>query len=446
MPARLTTADPDFERLFAAVLESKREAAADVGDGVARIIADVRARGDAALVDYAARFDRIALTARTLAVTPEEVAAAAATVDVETRAALSSAAQRIEDFHRRQRPVDDRYTDADGVELGLRWTPLASVGVYVPGGLAAYPSTVLMTVVPARVAGVERVVMTVPTPDGKLNGLVMCAAEMCGVTEIYRIGGAQAIAALAFGTATVRPVDKIVGPGNAYVAAAKRQVYGTVGIDTIAGPSEILVVADRDNDPDWIAADLLSQAEHDASAQAILLTDDPAFADDVERAVERTLTRLERRSIAAESWRSFGTIIQVASFDEAPSLIDRIAPEHLEIATADPDGLAARVRNAGAMFLGRHTPEAVGDYVAGPSHVLPTARSARFSSGLGVADFMKRTSVMRCDSASLAAIAPAVVRLADAEGFGAHAHSVRIRLAGASAAASVSRPPRGGTT
>ncbi|HZS83407.1 MAG TPA: histidinol dehydrogenase [Stellaceae bacterium] len=428
MPRRLATSDPGFAEAFAALLAAKREAAADVDSAAAAIIEQVRARGDAALIDCTKRFDRLDVTAAGLRVPAEEIAAAARSCDAATLAALRLAADRIEAYHRRQLPQDFDFTDAAGVRLGSRWTAIAAVGLYVPGGLAAYPSSVLMNAIPAKVAGVERLVMTVPAPEGQLNPLVLAAAALAGIDEVYRIGGAQAIAALAYGTPTIAPVLKIVGPGNAYVAAAKRRVFGTVGIDMIAGPSEILVLADRDNDPAWIAADLLSQAEHDAAAQAILVTDDAGFAAAVLAAVTAHLARLPRAAIAGASWEEHGAVILVRDWDEALPLIDRIAPEHLELAVADAETLAARVRNAGAVFLGRHTPEAIGDYVAGTNHVLPTARSARFSSGLGVIDFMKRTSLVRCDQAALAAIGPAAVRLAEAEGFGAHALSVAIRL------------------
>lgn len=434
MPARLDARDADFPAAFDRLLHAKRETAEDVNAAVAAVLADVRARGDAAVIEYTRRWDRVTLTPATLRITADEVEAALAACDARTLDALRLAAARIEDFHRRQLPDAMDYTDAAGVRLGARWTPVGAVGLYVPGGTAAYPSSVLMNAVPARVAGVPRVAMVVPTPDGKLNPLVLAAARISGITEIYRIGGAQAVAALAYGTETIAPVDKITGPGNAYVAAAKRQVFGTVGIDMIAGPSEILVVADAANDPAWIAADLLSQAEHDVSAQSILITDDADFADAVARAVDVHLQRLPRTEIAGASWRDHGAVIVVDSLDAAVPLVDRLAPEHLELAVADPDRLAARIRNAGAIFLGRHTPEAIGDYVAGPNHVLPTARSARFSSGLNVLDFMKRTTLVGCDPASLAAIGPAAVALAEAEGLDAHALSVSIRLgAGASA-------------
>ena len=430
MPIHLDTRDPRFEPAFRALLAAKREGAGDVDAAVAAIIDDVAQRGDMALIDYTRRFDRIELRPQTLRLSPEEIADIAKTAPADTIAALRLAGERIESFHRRQLPEIIDFTDTAGVRLGLRWGPVAAAGLYVPGGTAAYPSSVLMNAIPAKVAGVERLVMTVPAPDGMLNPLVMAAAQLVGVDEVYRVGGAQAIAALAYGTETIAPVDKIVGPGNAYVAAAKRRVFGRVGIDMIAGPSEILVVADRRNDPVWIAADLLSQAEHDTAAQAILVADDPAFAAEVERAVERHLQRLPRAAIARASWEANGAIILVADWEEALPLIDRIAPEHLELAVEDADGLAAKVRHAGAIFLGRHTPEAVGDYIAGPNHVLPTARSARFASGLGVLDFMKRTTVVGCTPASLEALAPAAIRLAQAEGLDAHALSLSLRIDG----------------
>ena len=428
MPLRLGTRDPGFEAAFAAFLATKREVSADVDAEVAAILADVRGRGDVAVLEYTKRFDRLELTPETMRVPAEEIAAAAETCNQDTIAALRLAAERIRAFHEKQLPADIAYTDEAGVKLGQRWSPINNVGLYVPGGTAAYPSSVLMNALPASVAGVARRVMVVPTPDGALNPLVLAAADLAGVTEIYRIGGAQAVAALAYGTDTIAPVDKVVGPGNAWVAAAKRQVFGAVGIDMIAGPSEILVVADAASDTDWIAMDLLSQAEHDEAAQAILITDDAGFADAVEAAVAKHLQALERADIAGASWRDFGAVIVVDSLADAPALVDRIAPEHLELAVDDPQTLADAVRNAGAIFLGRHTPEAIGDYVAGPNHVLPTARSARFSSGLGVLDFMKRTTIVSCDGKSLAEIGPAAVMLADAEGLGAHARSVAMRL------------------
>ncbi len=428
MPLRLATRSPGFAREFAALVEAKREAEADVDAAAAAILAEVKARGDAAVIDYTKRFDRVELTPATLRIPPGDIAAAAKSCPEATLAALHLAAERIEAYHRRQLPEDFSYADAAGVRLGARWRPLEAVGLYVPGGTAAYPSSVLMNAIPAKVAGVERLVMVVPTPQGALNPLVLAAAALVGVDEIYRIGGAQAVGALAYGTASIAAVDKIVGPGNAYVAAAKRRVFGRVGIDMIAGPSEILVVADGRNDPAWIAADLLSQAEHDTAAQSILITDDEAFAEAAAKAVETQLAVLPRREIAGEAWRAHGAIITVAAWDEAVPLVDRLAPEHLELALDDAEGFAGRVRNAGAIFLGRYTPEAVGDYVGGPNHVLPTARSARFSSGLGVLDFMKRTSLLACDAESLRAIGPAAVTLARAEGLEAHALSIAIRL------------------
>jgi len=428
MPLRLATQDPGFDAAFATLLATKREVQAEVGAVVADIIADVRKRGDAAVLDYTRRFDRFDLTADTMRVAESEIDAATRDCDPALLDALSHAAARIEAFHAKQIPGELNYTDDDGVRLGMRWTAVESVGLYVPGGTAAYPSSVLMTAIPARVAGVERIAMVAPTPGGSANPLVLAAAKLAGVTEIYRIGGAQAVAALAYGTRSLPAVVKIVGPGNAYVAAAKRQVFGQVGIDMIAGPSEILVVADRDNDPDWIAADLLSQAEHDEAAQAILICDDSGFADAVAMAVDAALPSLDRSAIAAASWRDNGAVIVVDDLADAAALIDRIAPEHLELAIAEPDAMASRVRNAGAIFLGRYTPEAIGDYVGGPNHVLPTARSARFSSGLGVTDFMKRTTVIGCDPDSLAKIGPTAIALAGAEGLGAHARSIAIRL------------------
>uniref|UniRef100_UPI003BABE5C3 histidinol dehydrogenase n=1 Tax=Stappia sp. TaxID=1870903 RepID=UPI003BABE5C3 len=429
MVLRLSTKDADFSAAFADLLASKREASADVDATVRDILDDVRENGDAALLAYTARFDRLeADSVQALAVTEAEIDAAIAGIEPRTLEALTLARDRIASHHARQMPKDDRYTDPLGVELGSRWTAIEAVGLYVPGGTASYPSSVLMNAVPARVAGVDRMVMCVPSPDGVLNPLVLAAARLAGVTEIYRIGGAQAIAALAYGTDTISPVSKIVGPGNAFVAAAKRRVFGTVGIDMVAGPSEILVVADGENDPDWIAADLLSQAEHDTSAQSILITGDAGFADQVAEAVERQLALLPRGEVAGASWRDFGAIITLDSLDEAPALVDAIAPEHLELAVADPDALFARIRNAGAVFLGRHTPEAIGDYVGGSNHVLPTARSARFSSGLSVLDFVKRTSILRCNADNLRELGPAAIRLAEEEGLGAHARSVAIRL------------------
>lgn len=428
MPLRLHTSDSAFEQAFVDFLQTKREGAVDVTQDVVRIIEDVRARGDAAVMHYAERYDGQKLTADSLRISNEEIVEAAAAAPARAKDALTIAARRIEDFHRQQLPADLQFEDSDGIGLGYRWTPIASVGLYVPGGSAAYPSTVLMTALPAQAAGVDRIAMVVSTREGQLHPMVAAAAELAGVVEIYRVGGAHAIAALALGTESIPAVDKIAGPGNAYVTAAKRQMFGTVGIDMIAGPSEILVVADADNDPAWIAADLLSQAEHDENAQAILMTDDAAFADTVERAISDQLSRLERASIASAAWQDNGAVIILETLEGAPSLIDRIAPEHLELAVSQPEELAKEVRNAGAIFLGRYTPEAVGDYIAGPSHVLPTARSARFSSGLSVLDFMKRTSLVRCNAQSLQAVGPAAVVIADSEGFGAHALSLKIRL------------------
>jgi histidinol dehydrogenase len=428
MPIRLDTRAADFPRRFRVFLDAKREISEDVEQAARAIIADVIARGDRALVDLTRRFDRLDLDAAGLKVSAAEIAAATAACDGGALAALKLARERIEAYHVRQRPADERFVDALGVELGHRWTAIEAVGLYVPGGTAAYPSSVLMNAVPAKVAGVPRLVMTVPAPDGKLNPLVLAAAGLAGVDEVYRVGGAQAVAALAYGTATIAPVAKIVGPGNAYVAAAKRLVFGKVGIDMIAGPSEVLIVADRDANPAWIAADLLAQAEHDAAAQAILITDDAALADGVEQAVTDQLAVLSRAEIAGASWREFGAVILVRDLDEAVPLIDAIAPEHLEIETRDAEALAARVRNAGAIFLGHHTPEAIGDYVAGSNHVLPTARSARFSSGLSVLDFMKRTSILKLDADGLAALGPAAITLGRAEGLDAHARSVAMRL------------------
>ncbi|MFN3231584.1 MAG: histidinol dehydrogenase [Alphaproteobacteria bacterium] len=427
MPWRLDTADADFEAKLNQVLNLKRETDEDLGAVVASILADVRQRGDAALFDYTARFDRLELGPETIRFGPEEFLQAREACSSEALAALNQAAGRIRSYHEKQLPEDLDYEDQEGVKLGYRWTPIEAAGLYVPGGTAAYPSSVLMNALPARVAGVSRVAMVVPTPDGVINPLVLAAASTAGVGEIYRVGGAQAVGALAYGTESIAPVDKIVGPGNAYVAAAKRQVFGTVGIDMIAGPSEILVVADNQNDPAWIAADLLSQAEHDAASQSILITDDPAFADAVEHAVEVHLQRLKRTEIARASWNANGTVITVARLSDATAIVDRFAPEHLELAVENPDAMAADIRHAGAIFLGRYTPEAIGDYIAGPNHVLPTARSARFSSGLSVLDFMKRTSIVSCDEASFRRLAPAAETLAHLEGLDAHALSMEIR-------------------
>ena len=418
----------DFETRFGALLAAKRESSADVNDAVAAIIDRVRRDKDAGLIDLTLRYDRVDLRKIGMRVTPAEIAEARAGVDAKTLAALELARDRILDHHRRQVPASDCYVDDQGVALGFRWTPVQSVGLYVPGGTASYPSSVLMNAVPAKVAEVERVVMVVPAPEGKLNPLVLVAAALGGVDEIYRIGGAQAIAALAYGTETIAPVVKIVGPGNAYVAAAKRRVFGQVGIDMIAGPSEVLILADETANPDWVAADLLAQAEHDAAAQAILMTDSAALADAVEVAVERHLATLPRVEIAAASWRDYGAIVLLPRLADAVPLIDLLAPEHLEIEAEEAEALARSVRNAGAIFLGAHTPEAIGDYVGGPNHVLPTACSARFSSGLGVRDFMKRTSILRCDASALRALGPAAITLARAEGLEAHARSVAARL------------------
>ena len=428
MPQFLDANDADFEARFQALLSAKREDSPDVDDAVAAIIADVRARGDDALIELTAKYDRLDLTADRLRISKAEVDAACAEVSSEDRAALELAAERIRAYHARQMPQDAQWTDAAGANLGWRWTPVSAAGLYVPGGLASYPSSVLMNAIPAKVAGVARLAMVVPTPDGVLNPLVLLAARIAGADEIYRVGGAQAIAALAYGTGTIAPVDKITGPGNAYVAAAKRRVFGKVGIDMIAGPSEILVIADADNDPDWIALDLLSQAEHDESAQSILITTDSAFGQAVADAVDARLQTLERRKIAGASWRDFGAVITVPDLDLAVALSDRIAPEHLELCVADAEALAARISHAGAIFIGGFTPEAIGDYIGGPNHVLPTARSARFSSGLSVMDFIKRTTLARMTPDALAAIGPAAVRLATSESLQAHGLSVQARL------------------
>ncbi|WP_137043225.1 histidinol dehydrogenase [Pseudolabrys sp. FHR47] len=428
MPLRLDARDADFNERFRAFLGAKREAAADVEVAVRAIIADVQTRGDEALIDLTKKFDRVDLSKTGLRVSAAEIDAALAACDREALDALKLARDRIEAYHLRQKPKDDRFTDALGVELGTRWTAIEAAGLYVPGGTAAYPSSVLMNAVPAKVAGCERLVMVVPAPDGKLSPLVLAAAKIAGVDEIYRIGGAQAVAALAYGTDTIKPVSKIVGPGNAYVAAAKRVVFGQVGIDMIAGPSEVLIIADKTGNPDWIAADLLAQAEHDVSAQSILITDDASLAAAVEKSVESQLKTLPRAATASQSWRDFGAIIMVGRLDDSISLVDRLAPEHLEIAAEDPERFVARIRNAGAIFIGAHTPEAIGDYVAGSNHVLPTARSARFSSGLGVLDFMKRTSLLKCGPEQLRALGPAAIALGKAEGLDAHARSVAIRL------------------
>ncbi len=428
MAIRLDTRSADFALKFRAFLNTKRETAADVEAAVRAIVADVAACGDKALKEYTLKFDRLDLDRIGLKVTAEEIAAAQRACSREALQALEMARNRIEVYHRRQVPHDDRFTDALGVELGSRWTAIEAVGLYVPGGTAAYPSSVLMNAVPAKVAGVPRIAMVVPAPGGDLNPLVLAAAKLAGVDEIFRIGGAQAIAALAYGTESVAPVAKIVGPGNAYVAAAKRLVFGKVGIDMIAGPSEVLIIADKESNPDWIAADLLAQAEHDASAQAILITDDASLADATESAIASELTQLPREKVAAASWRDFGAVILVRDLDEALPLVDAIAPEHLEITASDAEGLVRRIRNAGAIFIGAYTPEAIGDYVAGSNHVLPTGRSARFSSGLGVLDFMKRTSILKCGPEQLRALGEGAIVLGTAEGLDAHARSIAIRL------------------
>lgn len=429
MPLELNSSAPDFRNKFAQFLAAKRETAVDVAAAVREILADVQENGDAAVLKFTNLFDRTNYQSADLIISEDEIEAAVAVCPVDQIEALKVATERITAYHQRQVPDDERYIDAAGVELGHRWTAIAAVGLYVPGGLAAYPSSLLMNAIPAKVAGVERVAMCVPTPDGHINPLVLAAAQIAGVTEIYRVGGAQAIAALTFGTQTIPAVDKIVGPGNAYVSTAKRQVFGIVGIDMTAGPSEILVVSDAASDPDWIAADLLSQAEHDAVAQSILITDDKAFADQVANAVSRQLDELPKKDIAAASWRDYGAIIIVDDLlKDAPTIIDQIAPEHLEICLDDPNDMLARVRNAGTIFLGRHTPEAIGDYVAGTNHVLPTSRSARFFSGLNTGEFLKRTSIVQCSEEALRNIGPYAVTLAEAEGLSAHARSVSKRI------------------
>lgn len=431
MPQRLDASAPDFAARFATFLAAKRDTETAADRAAAEIVAAVEAEGDAALFRYTERFDRFRIGPDTVRIPAEEIASAFAATPTPQREALELAAARIRAFHEAQRPENLNWQDDAGVRLGLRWTPLDSVGVYVPGGTAAYPSSVLMNAVPAKVAGVGRIAMAVPTPDNRLNPLVLAAAHVAGVTELYRIGGAQAVAALAYGTESVPAVDKIVGPGNAYVAAAKRIVFGRVGIDTIAGPSEVLVVAERGEAPaEWLAADLLAQAEHDTAAQSVLISDSAELLDQVDAAVTATLTDLPRGEIAAASWRDHGALILVPDLESALSLVDAIAPEHLQLVLADPDGFAAKVRHAGAIFLGAHTPEAVGDYVGGPNHVLPTDRSARFASGLGLFDFLKRTTLLGCDAPALRQIGPAAVTLAEAEGLGAHALSVALRLRG----------------
>lgn len=429
MSARLFANDPDFSARFQDLLSQKRETDADVNDVVSGILKDVRTSGDKAVLEYTNKFDRLSLSGgEDLRISEEEIKNAINNCDSETLDALKTAANRIRAYHEKQKPSDLRYEEEAGIELGYRWTAIENVGLYVPGGLATYPSSVLMNAIPAKVAGATRLVMVVPTPDGSINPLVLAAADLCDVDEVYRIGGAQAVGALAYGTETIAAVDKIVGPGNAYVATAKKQVFGTVGIDMIAGPSEILVVADDKNDPAWIAADLLSQAEHDPVAQSILITDSTAFADDVEAAVQHHLKTLPRSEIASTSWKDYGAVIVVKNMDDAPALVDRIAPEHLELCVDDPEALSQKIKHAGAIFMGRYTPEAIGDYVAGPNHVLPTARTARFSSGLSTLDFMKRSSLIKLDANGLSKIGPAAVSLAKSEGLGAHALSVAIRL------------------
>jgi histidinol dehydrogenase len=428
MPIRLDSRTPDFAEAFRTFLAGKREARSDIEAAVRSIIADVALRGDKALNELSRRFDRVDLGEIGMRVGADEIEVAYAACDRKALDALLFARDRIDAYHRRQLPQDDRFADALGVEFGSRWTAIESVGLYVPGGSAAYPSSVLMNAVPAKVAGVPRLVMVVPAPAGKVAPLVLAAAKLAGVDEVYRVGGAQAVAALAYGTASIAPVAKIVGPGNAYVATAKRLVFGKVGIDMIAGPSEVLILADGTGHPDWIAADLLAQAEHDESAQSILITDDAKLADEVERSVTTQLQSLPRAAIAGASWRDFGALILVAGLVDAVPLVDALAPEHVEIVCEGAEGLARRVRNAGAIFIGPHTPEAIGDYVAGSNHVLPTARSARFSSGLGVLDFMKRTSILKCGPEQLQALAPAAIALGEAEGLDAHARSVAMRL------------------
>lgn len=428
MVARLNNKDSEFEQQFQTLLSAKRESAADVNEAVGIIINQVRKNGDQAIFEFTERFDNQDLRTSGLAISSDEIDAAITQVDKETMDALELAANRIESHHLKQKPENQRYTDELGVELGYRWGPVTAAGLYVPGGTASYPSSVLMNAIPAKVAGVERLVMVVPTPNGITNPLVLAAAKLAGITEIYRIGGAQAIAALTYGTETIQPVDKIVGPGNAYVAAAKRQVFGTVGIDMIAGPSEVLIIADKNNNPDWLAADLLAQAEHDVAAQSILITDDQQLATEVEKAVEAQLKTLPRAEIASKAWQDFSGIIVVDDLNKAAELSDRLAPEHLELALDNPEDMFEKIKHAGAVFIGHYTPEAIGDYVGGSNHVLPTARSARFSSGLNVLDFMKKTTILKCSAEGLRALGPSAITLAEAEGLGAHARSVAIRL------------------
>ncbi|MBX2856673.1 MAG: histidinol dehydrogenase [Rhodobacteraceae bacterium] len=428
MVYQISTSQPDFEDRFSALLSAKREDAADVDAAAREIVAEVRTRGDAALIEYTERFDHVTLTRETLAYSAEEIDAGAAGAPTAEVAALELAAARIEKYHQRQLPEDARWTDEAGMEMGWRWTPVDAAGLYVPGGAASYPSSVLMNAIPARMAGVKRLAMCAPAPRGEMNPLVLAAAKLAGVTEIYRLGGAQAIAAMAYGTQSLAPVDVVVGPGNAYVAAAKRQVFGRVGIDSIAGPSEVVVIADADNDPDWLAMDLMAQAEHDTAAQSILITPDPDLAEAAPAAVLRALETLPRREIAEASWNAHGAVILCVDLDEAARLADRLAAEHLQICVADPEPLAARIRHAGAMFLGRMTPEALGDYAAGPNHVLPTSRAARYASGLSTLAFMKRTTVLKATPEALAAVGPAAEILAVSEGLDAHARSVALRL------------------
>ncbi|MBX3519514.1 MAG: histidinol dehydrogenase [Xanthobacteraceae bacterium] len=428
MPITLETSAPDFAARFETFLGGKREVSEDVDASAREILRGVETRGDEALIEYSKKFDRVDLKPETIRISAGEIDAAFKNADKKTLDALQFAKDRIEAHHKKQVPQDQRYTDPLGVELGYRWSALKSVGIYVPGGKAAYPSSVLMNAVPAVVAGVPRIAMCVPAPDGAINPLVLVAAKLAGVTEIYRVGGAQAIAALAYGTKTIAPVAKIVGPGNAYVAAAKRLVFGRVGIDMVAGPSEVLVIADTNANPDWIAADLLAQAEHDEAAQSILMTDSRELATQVTKAVESQLKTLPREKIAGESWKNFGAIILLKNLSEAPALADRIAAEHLEIIVADAENLMKQIRNAGAFFIGQYTPEAIGDYVGGSNHVLPTARAARYASGLGVLDFMKRSSILKLDAEQLRALGDAAMTLGEAEGLQAHARSISIRL------------------
>ncbi len=428
MARTLNALDPGFENVFRVLLADQRSSVNEVNDVVASVLYDVRERGDAALLDYTERFDGTRLTAAEIRLSAEEIEAASSECDETSLEALKFASNRIKEFHRRQMPETISYTDELGVKLGARWRPIDAVGLYVPGGSAAYPSSLLMNAIPAQIAGVNRIAMTVPAPGRSIEPLVLAAAQIAGVEEIYRVGGAQAIGALAYGTKTIAPVDKIVGPGNAYVAAAKRQVFGLVGIDMIAGPTEVLIVADAENDPSWIAIDLLAQAEHDVAARPILMTDDKVFAEQVEIEVDSHLTTLERKDIARASWENNGLIIIVGDLGGVAPLVNQVAPEHLQLAVSDPESLAVNILHAGAIFMGRYTPEAIGDYVAGPNHVLPTGGSARFASGLSVLDFLKRTSVIGCDAQSLRSVGSAAMTLAKKEGLGAHARSISVRL------------------